>query len=72
MKHTLIGDFIKKERKDRKLTQKEFAQISGLGLQFVRDLEQGKPTVRLDKVNQALYMFGATAGPVKLKEENND
>ncbi|MCY1153115.1 MAG: transcriptional regulator, partial [Sphaerochaetaceae bacterium] len=54
------------------LTQKEFAQISGLGLQFVRDLEQGKPTVRLDKVNQALYMFGATAGPVKLKEENND
>ncbi|MCY1153313.1 MAG: helix-turn-helix transcriptional regulator, partial [Sphaerochaetaceae bacterium] len=65
MKHTLIGDFIKKERKDRKLTQKEFAQISGLGLQFVRDLEQGKPTVRLDKVNQALYMFGATAGPVK-------
>jgi transcriptional regulator with XRE-family HTH domain len=69
MKQTLIGDFIKKERN---LTQKDFAQTSGLGLQFVRDLEQDKPTVRLDKVNQTLYMFRATAGPVKLKEENND
>jgi y4mF family transcriptional regulator len=68
MEHTLIGDYIKKERKNRGLTQKEFANVSGLGLNFVRDLEQGKPTVRMDKVNQALYMFGAVAGPVKLKE----
>ena len=68
MRHTLIGDFIKTERKNRGLTQKDFANISGLGLKFVRDLEQGKPTVRMDKVNQALYMFGAIAGPVSLKD----
>jgi y4mF family transcriptional regulator len=72
MKHTIIGDFVKKERKNRNLTQKEFAQISGLGLKFVRDLEQGKPTVRMDKVNQALYMFGAIAGAVELKDINNE
>jgi y4mF family transcriptional regulator len=72
MKHTIIGDFIKTERKNSGLTQKEFANVSGLGLKFVRDLEQGKSTVRMDKVNQALYMFGAIAGPVKLKDLRNE
>ena len=52
-----IGDYIKKERKKAGLTQEDFAIRSGLGLRFVRELEQGKETVRLDKVNQALAMF---------------
>jgi hypothetical protein len=34
---------------------------SGMGLRFVRELEQGKKTMRLDKVNQALAMFGMEA-----------
>lgn len=38
---------------------------SGLGLRFVRDLEQGKETVRMDKVNVALGMFGMEAGAVR-------
>ena len=58
-----IGDYIKKERKKAGLTQKDFAIRSGLGLRFVRELEQGKETVRLDKVNQALAMFGKEAVP---------
>ncbi len=45
------------------MTQEEFALRSGLGLRFVRELEQGKETVRLDKVNQALSMFGMKAVP---------
>ena len=45
------------------MTQKEFAMRSGLGLRFVRELEQGKETVRLDKVNTALAMFGMEAVP---------
>jgi len=53
-----IGNFVKQKRKELKLTQEEFAMRSGLGLRFVRELEQGKETVRLDKVNQALSMFG--------------
>lgn len=53
-----IGKYIKEERKKAGLTQEEFAMRSGLGLRFVRELEQGKETVRVDKVNQALAMFG--------------
>lgn len=58
-----IGNYIKSERKKAGLTQEEFAMRSGLGLRFVRELEQGKDTVRLDKVNQALAMFGMEAVP---------
>ncbi len=60
---SIIGDYIKEERKKAGLTQEEFALRSGLGLRFVRELEQGKDTVRLDKVNQALAMFGCEAVP---------
>ena len=65
----IIGDYIKQERKRVGLTQEEFAIRSGLGLRFVRELEQGKETVRLDKVNQALAMFGKEAIPGE-KERN--
>jgi y4mF family transcriptional regulator len=58
-----IGTYIKIERKKAGLSQEEFAIRSGLGLRFVRELEQGKETVRLDKVNQALAMFGMEAVP---------
>ena len=58
-----IGNFIKQQRKAANLTQEEFALRSGLGLRFVRELEQGKETVRMDKVNQALAMFGMEAVP---------
>ena len=61
-----IGEFVKRKRKEVGLTQAEFALRSGLGLRFVRELEQGKETVRMDKVNQALAMFGAIAIPGKL------
>lgn len=58
-----IAVFIRQQRKAAGLTQEEFALRSGLGLRFVRDLEQGKETVRMDKVNQALAMFGMEAVP---------
>ena len=58
-----IAQFIKQKRKEMGLTQEEFAIRSGLGLRFVRELEQGKETVRMDKVNQALSMFGMKAVP---------
>lgn len=58
-----IGTYIKEKRKKAGLTQEEFAIRSGLGLRFVRELEQGKETDRLDKVNQALAMFGKEAVP---------
>ena len=66
-----IGSFLKQKRKSAGLTQEEFAIRSGLGLRFVRELEQGKQTVRLDKVNQALAMFGYVASPVKIPKDES-
>ncbi len=61
-----LGRFVKEHRRAAGLTQEEFALRSGLGLRFIRDLEQGKETVRLDKVNQALAMFGYHAVPGRM------
>lgn len=52
-----ISGVVRENRKKFGLTQEEFAMRSGLGLRFVRELESGKKTLRLDKVNQALAMF---------------
>jgi len=52
-----ISGVVRENRKKLGLTQEEFAMRSGLGLRFVRELESGKKTLRLDKVNQALAMF---------------
>lgn len=57
-----LSDFIKEKRKQLKLTQPELAERVGVGLRFVRALEQGKQSVRLDKVNQVLALFGSEMG----------
>lgn len=67
---SILSEFIKQNRKELGLTQEEFALRSGLGLRFVRELEQGKETVRLDKVNQALAMFGMEAVPGRIKHDD--
>lgn len=59
-----IADFVKDKRKSVKLTQPELAEKAGVGLRFIRELEQGKETLRLDKVNQVLHLFGYEAGAV--------
>ncbi len=66
-----IAEYIKTNRKAAGLTQEEFALRSGLGLRFVRELEQGKETVRMDKVNTALAMFDMEAVPGR-KEKMNE
>ena len=53
-----INKQIKQLRKKAKLTQVEFSKRSGVGLRFLRELEQGKATVRLDKVNKVLEFLG--------------
>ena len=63
-----IAEFIKTNRRAAGLTQEEFAVRSGLGLRFIRELEQGKETVRMDKVNVALAMFGMEAVPGRKDE----
>jgi y4mF family transcriptional regulator len=57
MEKTTLSLTVKKLRKEYGLTQEELAMKSGVGLNFVRQLEQGKPTLRMDKVNQLLDLF---------------
>ncbi|MBF0385858.1 MAG: helix-turn-helix transcriptional regulator [Candidatus Omnitrophica bacterium] len=49
---------IKDLRKKNGLTQVEFAKRVGVGLRFLRELEQGKNTVRMDKLMQVLEFLG--------------
>lgn len=56
---------IKELRKEYNLTQEDLAMKSGVGLRFVRELEQGKPTVRMDKVNQVLALFSMELVPAR-------
>lgn len=65
----VIAKFVKDNRKKLGLTQEEFATRAGLGLRFVRDLEQGNKTLRLDKVNQALAVFGMEAIPGRINHD---
>jgi len=59
-----LSEFVKQKRKLLNLTQQDLADKAGVGLRFVRDLEQGKATLRMDKVNQLLILFGKELGPV--------
>ena len=54
------------------MTQHDLADRAGLGLRFVRDLEQGKTSLRLDKVNQVLALFGHRMAPVPFRLEVGD
>lgn len=63
---TNFSVFLKEKRKLVGLTQEELAAKAGVGLRFVRELEQGKESLRLDKVNQVLVLFGKQVGVVEL------
>ncbi len=57
MAKTRLSETVKALRKEYGLTQEDLAMKSGVGLSFVRSLEQGKVTLRMDKVNQLLDLF---------------
>ncbi|MBU3676620.1 MAG: helix-turn-helix transcriptional regulator [Chitinophagaceae bacterium] len=63
-----ISDFVKTRRKMVKLTQPELAEKAGVGLRFLRELEQGKENLRMDKVNQVLRLFGYEVGPMLINK----
>jgi len=66
---TRIAEYIKEARKQNGLTQPDLAIKAGVGLRFIRELESGKPTVRMDKVNQVLSLFGKELGVVDTPRE---
>lgn len=62
MEPNRISIKMKELRKKYNLTQEDLALKSGVGLRFLRELEQGKPTVRMDKINQVLNLFNMEVG----------
>lgn len=64
MEGLTLSQTVKALRKEYHLTQEDLAYKSGVGLRFVRELEQGKQTLRMDKVNQVLNLFNMVLGPI--------
>ena len=67
-----LAEFLKAKRRALGLNQRDLADRAGVGLRFIRDMEQGKPTLRLDKVNQVLALFGHRMEPVAFRAEVGD
>jgi y4mF family transcriptional regulator len=70
MENKVIANFVKGMRKKYNLTQIDLSDKSGVGLRFIRDLEQGKQTLRMDKLNQVLNLFGKQLGAVDITKDD--
>lgn len=66
MRNISLSAYVKQMRKQYDLTQVDLSEKAGVGLRFVRELEQGKQTLRMDKVNQVLNLFGAELTPAPM------
>jgi y4mF family transcriptional regulator len=64
-KNGFFSVFLKQKRKETNLTQRDLALKAGVGLRFIRDTEQGKQSLRLDRLNAVISLFGYHAGPVR-------
>jgi len=64
-----LSAFVKGKRKESGLTQQSLADKAGVGLRFIRELERDKPSLRMDKVNQVLMLFGHELGPVPINRK---
>ncbi len=64
-----LSQFVKSKRKTLGLTQEDLSFKAGVGLRFIRDLEQGKESLKMDKVNQVLSLFGYELGPTKTERD---
>ncbi len=64
-----LGSFVRERRKELGLTQPGLADKAGVGLRFLRELESEKATLRMDKVNQVLLLFGHKLGQVPVDRD---
>ena len=70
MDYLPVNEYVKSKRKALGLSREEFAQKAGVGLRFLRELEQGKETLKMDKVNQVLKLLGVQLGVVPMDRNN--
>ena len=59
-----IAEFIRARRKASGFTQQELAELAGVGVRFVGDLERAKPTLRVAGINAVLGVFGKELGVI--------
>ena len=64
-----LSEYVRNQRKQHHLSQTDLADRAGVGLRFIRELEKNKPTLRMDKVNVVLALFGQRLGPISMKAE---
>ena len=69
MGNQTIAEYVKRMRRETGLTQVDLSEKAGVGLRYVRELEQGNESLRLDKVNQVLSLFGSQVGVVSIRKE---
>ena len=70
MNSVLLNEYVKSKRRALGLSREEFALKAGVGLRFLRELEQGKETLKMDKVNQVLKLLGMQLGAVPMDRKN--
>jgi y4mF family transcriptional regulator len=70
--YNALAAFVKHRRKVLKITQEELAEKAGVGLRFVRELENNKTTLRIDKINDVLILFGHEMGPIPINRNNHE
>ena len=70
MNNLSLNEYVKSKRKSLGLSREEFALKAGVGLRFLRELEQGKETLKMDKVNHVLKLFGMQLGAVPMDRNN--
>ena len=66
----MLSNYLKEKRKAFGFTQEDLAVKAGVGLRFIREMEQGKTTLRMDKVNQVLALFGAQLGVISKQKDH--
>lgn len=67
----VIGTFVRERRKANGLTQRDLGLLARVGKRFVVELEAGKPTLRLDRVERVLAVFGKRVGPVDVERSDS-
>lgn len=67
-----VGEFVRRRRRANRLTQRELADLAGVGMRLVSELERGKPTLRMDAVNRVLQVFGQMLGTIPAPREDVD
>jgi y4mF family transcriptional regulator len=70
--HAQLAAFVRDRRKANRMTQRQLAELAGVGTRFVSELERAKPTLRLQTVNAVLAVFGKQLGIVDVNREEDD